>query len=91
MKYKHKKAAALSVMVLCWIIGGATLLAPEAKSVPAPPQIIPAETPEIQSEAKDVTSVEQLPLPTQAEIIGIEFALFEPLPYVARKSVKRRK
>jgi hypothetical protein len=62
-----------------------TLLAPEG------PAERPAETPETQSKAKDVPSTEELPLPTEKDIVGIEFALFEPLPYVAKKSVKRRK
>jgi|DEB19_MinimDraft_3_1074340.scaffolds.fasta_scaffold02481_5 hypothetical protein len=38
--------------------------------------------------------IDPLPLPEKAsesEIIGIEFALFEPLPYIAKKSAKRRK
>lgn len=37
---------------------------------------------------------EPLPLPERAsesEIIGLEFPLFEPLPYIAKKSAKRRK
>ena len=93
MKLHHKKAAALAVIVLCWVIGLTTLLAPEAKSVPVPPQIVPAEAPDKNQieKAKDVPSTEELPLPTEKDIVGIEFALFEPLPYVAKKSVKRRK
>ena len=92
MKFKHKKAAGFAAMALCCLIGLTTLLAPEGPA--ETPEIAPVSNtpaPPIRVEAKGVPSTEELPLPTEKDIVGIEFALFEPLPYVAKKSVKRRK
>jgi len=91
MKLKHKKAAGFVVMILCWLIGGATLIAPNSEKPPAPAPNTAAPQIPIGNHSATDRSVEELPLPTQAEIIGIEFALFEPIPERVKINGKRRK
>lgn len=88
MKLKHKKATGFVAMVLCWLIGGAALIAPNSEKPPAPAPNTAAPQIPIQN-AAPIT--EELPLPTQAEIIGIEFDLFEPIPERVKINGKRRK
>ena len=67
-------------MVACWVISGLTLCA----KAPAPVSIASFEC-----EARAIEA--ELPLPTESEIIGIEFALFEPLPTSKARNSMRAK
>lgn len=94
-------------MFACWIIGtheikranaapkgGDTVskhedALPKHEGEPAKREDAPAIQP-----PAPAREIDPLPLPEKAsesEIIGIKFALFEPLPYIAKKSAKRRK
>lgn len=84
------------VMLACWVIG--THEIKRTNAAPKGVDTVPKreDAPAIQPPApvRVPAPYEPLPLPERAsesEIIGIEFALFEPLPYIAKKSAKRRK
>ena len=97
---KLKYALGTLAMLACWAIG--THEIKRANAAPKREDALPKhegepakreDAPAIQPPAP-AREIDPLPLPEKAsesEIIGIEFALFEPLPHIAKKSAKRRK
>jgi hypothetical protein len=76
MKKKYKKGAGFAAMVLCWLISINTLV---AHNKPVPPEITRLER----------NLQDSLVLPaSEAEIIGLDFTLFEPLS-APQKTIKK--
>jgi len=77
---RAKYITGITTMLLCWAIGLNTLLA-HNKPAPAKVENFDCEFHEVQN---------KLELPVgEADIIGIDFMLFEPLPEPAKKSFKK--
>jgi len=75
-------------MAACWVVG-AHLLLSESSAI-ARNNAAPA-APSIASFACEAHAIEaELPLPTESDIIGIDFMLFEPLPAPQKTTQKAR-
>jgi hypothetical protein len=77
-KKQLKYAAGCLAMAACWIVGIHSLRAkpsviPLNNAAPVPVSIV-----NLECETRAIEA--ELPLPTEAETIGIDFMLFEPLP-----------
>ncbi len=81
--FKYKKCAGLVTMAACWCIGFLSLTdVNKALKVSIAPKMSRADV--------EYSVQESLAMPVQADIVGTDLMLFEPIPEKTFKKVKKK-